>query len=231
MDRFLQPVDEMVDAQKVFDSLKDENGVVNGAAFVTWYVSAGIGSKKRTADGLSSSSSSSSSSSGAPAAKKAALGDAGVLTEAKKKALLKGLVASLKTAIKAKKFYNHGGSEECTVDAVMAPSEFHAMFGALGNVLAKVDKEGKVKKESAVVTNKHLSEGDVAGLFGTLLGELKVNTFSKPRSFEKQVKTGSEVLTVGDASLTYSNNTQTLKMKIKVSNEGTGGGYYLGGFW
>ena len=150
----------------------------------------------------------------------------GSVPMAKKTALLKALVHGLKASIKSKKWYAHGGMDECAGESPMSPEEFKCMFGALGTAIVSVNKDGE-KKKSSVVTNKSLSEVEVKALFGKLIEGLSTETFNKPQSFSKQFKTGKADLSVSGASLTYSSNTQTLKMKFVVRNQGSGLG---GGF-
>lgn len=138
------------------------------------------------------------------------------LSSARKTALLKSLVTSLKASIKTKKFYQHGSTEECAAEAVLNESEFVALFGSIGSIPLGA-------KESNVVTIKSLTDVEVKSLFGALVNGIKTQTFSNPRSFQKQYKTGSEELSVGRAHVTYSKNTSLCKIKFSVNNEGTGG--------
>ena len=193
-----------INTQVVFDSLKDENGMVNDAD---------ISTKKRTSNELSSSSSSSSSSlssaaaaaaSAAPAPAKKAKIDVGngmglteYYMEQKKLSLLKGLVASLKNAIKGTAFSIEGSSHQCELPHVaMSPAEFAAIFGDVG-------KEQPMKASGCL----RLSAAEVVAVFGTLIKNLSTST-----SCDKQV-----VIPSG-ATLIYCNNSQVLNMKITVQN-------------
>ncbi len=54
------------------------------------------------------------------------------LTAPKRNAILKSVVSTLKSSIKKKKWYENGGLEECSAEAVMSEDEFDAIFGKIG---------------------------------------------------------------------------------------------------
>jgi hypothetical protein len=146
------------------------------------------------------------------------------LPAARRNALLKAIVTSLKSAIKSKKWYsNDGDLEECTGETVMMEEEFKSIFSSVGNLLAEVGKDGQEKK-SSVVTNKTLRKDDLTSIFGTQLDGISVSTYNKPRNFQKQYKTGKANLVVSSAHLNYSKNTQTCKIKFSLHCSGSYGG-------
>lgn len=145
------------------------------------------------------------------------------LSAGKKTALLKAIANSLKSSIKGKKFYNYGSGEECSGEAVMSPSEFNAIFGSIGTVELPVDKSGAAKPLSKVVALKNFTTAEVEALFGKLLEKITVDVYNRPRSFEKQIKTGKSDITISTSSLQYSSNTQTCKMKFACKSQGSGG--------
>ena len=77
-------------------------------------------------------------------------------------------------------------------------------------------------KKSSVLTTKVLSQADVEKVFGAAITGLQVSTFSRPRSFQKQYKTGSFPARVSRATVVYSSNTQTCKVKAAVTTSGDG---------
>ena len=77
-----------------------------------------------------------------------------------------------------------------------------------------VDAKTGAAKTSKVVTTKSLSGKDIDNTFGSLLEKMTVETFNKPQNFEKQFKQGKVELDVRSATLSYSSNTQTIKMKF-----------------
>ena len=140
-----------LDAKILFDSIKEDNvDYISLERFLIWYPSFASAIKQaheekvlvKTPAPKSSSSSSSSSLAGAkrggggtqlalttePKAKKAKKTTETAeivvpekLSAAKKGALLKSIVTSLKNSIKSKKFYDHGTTEECSAECVMSP--------------------------------------------------------------------------------------------------------------
>lgn len=128
------------------------------------------------------------------------------LSAGKKTALLKAIANSLKSSIKGKKFYNYGSGEECSGEAVMSPSEFNAIFGSIGTLELPVDKSGAAKPLSKVVALKNFTTAEAEALFGKLLEKITVDVYNRPRSFEKQIKTGKSDITISTFSLQYSSN-------------------------
>ena len=148
------------------------------------------------------------------------------ITSSRKTALLKCVISGLKTSIKTKKFYQYGSNEECS-EVVLNESEFLELFGSIGSIPATA-------KVSNVVTIKSLTSEEVATLFGTLITGMKTPTFSEPRSFQKQQKTGSAVVSVRNASLHYSKNTSMCKIKFMVSSglsAGAAGDFHWNWHW
>jgi hypothetical protein len=138
------------------------------------------------------------------------------MIESRKQVVLKGLVTSLKTGIKSKKFYAYGSSEVVPAEVAASPEDFQLIFGSVGTVPSDA-------KPSKVVTVKNLSGEDIESVFGTMLNNLSTQTYSSPRNFQKQYKTGSAKLTVCSASLHYSTNTATLKVKFSCECDGADG--------
>lgn len=144
-----------------------------------------------------------------------------VLTKQRRNALVKALKASLKKGIRAKKFYEYGCCNECASECMMAPHEFALLFGEIG------ERIGNAK--SKTVIKKNITSEEVTAIFGDVLSGMKTPTFSRPRFMCKQRKTGSQPVSIGEATISYSANTNKCKMKFWVSNLGAddGEGYDL----
>jgi hypothetical protein len=177
------------EAKAAYDSLADENGVIREVDFIQWFIKSESKGVKRTLEATSSTASVSASA--GPAAKKpkatpisGALPPftlAPIMNAARKKALLKGLVTTLKASIKSKKWYSDASIEDCNSETVMSEVEFQSLFGNIGK--AKADA-----KASSVVIAKTFTSEETAQLFGALLSGLKTMTYNKPRNFSKQVR-------------------------------------------
>jgi len=77
-----------------------------------------------------------------------------------------------------------------------------------------VDAKTGAAKTSKVVTSKSLTKQEIDNAFGSVLEKLTVESYNKPHNFEKQFKQGKVDLEVRSATMTYSTNTQTIKMKF-----------------
>jgi len=139
------------------------------------------------------------------------------LSKGKRTALLKGVVVTLKAAIKAKKWHM-GDSETLAGTTVCDPSEFAALFP--GTVMSS---------KGGALTTFSLSQSELDAAFGELL-KAKVNTFNHPRAFAKSFKTGSADLSFVSAEGKYSKGTSTLSLKFTARAGGGGGGGGFGGF-
>ena len=150
---------------------------VTEASFVAWYCSTQeAGAAKRPAD---------TPVTGPPAAKKQSLMPGAAapaqLTQGKRTALLKGVVTSLKAAIKGKKWHA-GDSETLSGSTVCDAAEFAALFPGV-----------PLASSGGVLTTFKLSRTELERAFGTTL-KATVATYNRPRSFGKSYKTGSTEL-------------------------------------
>lgn len=217
------------EAENIFRNIAeiDEN-ILTQEAFVKWFVgyqnkqaapATAASTNKRPASELTAEAPVAAFTSAKKAKSNTGLAvPAGALQQvpaAQTKTLVKGFVTDLKKSIKTKKFYNYGSTEECTAECVMSPEVFNSIFGLVGTVPPET-------KVSSVVTTKQLSVTDLACVFGEQLVGLTAQTYSRPRSFQKQFKTGSADLVVSSASLYYSKNTMACKVKFMVSSESNG---------
>lgn len=137
------------------------------------------------------------------------------MAASKAKALLKGIVTSVKAAAKAKRWH-HGDSADLTGTAVMDPADFAALFRAHPSVA--------LTASSGVVTTLSLTAVQLTDIFGSAIENLKVGTWSHPRSFQKSYKTGDAVLSFSSAEGKYSKGTSTLTLKFRTVAGGGGGG-------
>mmetsp|Transcript_10739 Transcript_10739/g.13578 ORF Transcript_10739/g.13578 Transcript_10739/m.13578 type:complete len:258 (-) Transcript_10739:102-875(-) len=185
-----------------------KSGPVTQATFLAWYATHNKKTKKRAA-----------SASTKPAAKKqhqVVLSGVGAseqptLTKGKRTALLKAVISSLKTTIKAKATKWHAGDRDVKAGtAVMDPNEFVALF------------PGVPMTKKGVTTSFSLTEELITTMFGSLTDKLSVPTFSQPRSFQKGYKTGSQSVSLLCAEGKYSTGTSTLTLKFALI---IGGGY------
>ena len=131
-------------------------------------------------------------------------------------------MASLKTNLKTKKFYNYGTTEECNGETVLSPSEFAIIFQNIGAPDIPLDKTGAPKKSKVITYLKCTAEENTT-VFGKLLENITVDTYNRPYNFQKQFKTGKAEVDVRGSTLQYSSNTQTLKMKFTCKSKGMGG--------
>ena len=205
-------------ARQIYDSLVDEQGKISYEVFKNWFDNYQPNSKKRTIMELMSPNEVRVATPAVNKPKAAKVTPSQTistisLTNAKRKALLKSFIAGLKKSIKEKKFYVGGSREECASEVVMSPSEFEEIFGSHGTVPAET-------KPSNVVVIKNLHENEVKEIFGDLLEGITTQTFSQPRAFSKQYKTGSVPCTIGKANLHFSKNTSNCKIKFVVHAEG-----------
>jgi len=84
--------------------------------------------------------------------------------------------------------------------------EFESIFGNIGTVTLSVDAKTGAAKTSKILTSKSLTKNDVDNAFGSMLQNLTTETFNKPHKVVD--------LDVRSASLTYSTNTQNIKIKF-----------------
>ena len=140
-----------------------------------------------------------------------------VLTKQRRNALLKALKSSLKKGIRIKKFYEYGCRNECASEVMMTPHEFNTLFGEIG--------ERTGNPNSKTVIKKNITTEEVTAIFGDILSGIKTQTYSRPRFMCKQRKTGSQPVTIGNATISYSANTNKCKMKFLVSNSGPSHGH------
>lgn len=150
---------------------------VTEASFVAWYCSTQkAAAAKRPAE---------TPVTGPPVAKKQALMPGAAapaqLTQGKRTALLKGVVTSLKAAIKGKKWHA-GDSETLSGSTVCDAAEFAALFPGV-----------PLTSSGGVLTTFKLSRAELERAFGTTL-KATVATYNRPRSFGKSYKTGSTEL-------------------------------------
>jgi hypothetical protein len=118
--------------------------------------------------------------------------------------------------LKSKKFYdNFWGSDENEVKAEVSVSmnEFESLFNDHGT-LTQPTKDNNPK---STVYIKELKKADIENIFGDMVKKLKVQTYNKPKMFEKQVKMGTKPLTVNGATINYSSKTLNLKIKFDCS--------------
>ena len=101
------------------------------------------------------------------------------LSQAKRTALLKGVVTSLKAAIKSKGKWHAGDSETLSGSTVCDVAEFGALFPGVA-----------LTSSGGVLTTFKLSRDDLDRAFGSTL-KATVGTYNRPRSFAKSYKTGS----------------------------------------
>ena len=131
----------------------------------------------------------------------------------KSKALLKGIVSSVKAAAKAKATKWHQGDHETvTGSAVMDEADFSSLLKGI-----------PLASSGGVLTTFSLSAEQLSDLFGGLLDGVKVPTWSHARSFQKAYRTGDAVLDFRAAEGKYSRGTSTLTLKMSV-RAGAGGG-------
>lgn len=156
-------------------------------------------------------------SSAAPTAKKQALmpgasaAATSTLSKGKRTALLKSVGQSLKASVKAKKTKWHAGDRDVqNGTAVMDPSEFAALFSGTSAVMTK----------KGVTTTFSLNENDTKSMFGDLKISTPTWSRTRPGSFQKAYKTGSESVSVLSAEGKYSTGTSTLTLKFSVRVEG-----------
>ena len=148
-----------------------------------------------------------------PAPAAAAAAGAG-LAKPKRAALLKGLLASLKAAAKAKKWHA-GDCETLSASVVMDSSEFAALFDGVAQISAS----------GGVLSTLSLSAAALSALFGEAINKLSVPTHSRPRAFAKGYKTGSALLAFSRADGKFSRGTSTLTLKFAASVDGGCGEY------
>jgi len=182
---------------------------VTEETFVTWYcANHNRKSQKRAVDQVDNPSS-------APVQKRQATSTASLaLPKGKKTALLKGIVAGLKKGVKAKKW--HCGDSETIINTTVCDSlEFPALF-----------PDASFSSSGGLVTTFSLNTEMLKSAFGNLITGIKVQTFNRPRSFQKSYKTGSQEVTLSSAECKYSKGTSNLTLKFSVT---CGGGHdYFG---
>eukprot|EP00756_Hemistasia_phaeocysticola_P045802 Hpha_TRINITY_DN19559_c0_g1::TRINITY_DN19559_c0_g1_i1::g.33619::m.33619 len=192
-------------ARVVFDCLANEQGVITWEAFRPWY-SSRIGEVGEGAPG--------------PAKRRRVQEPQPEgTTPARKKAVLKAFITSLKKSIRGKKFYNHGTRIDCNAESMLGPGEFEHLFGA--------------QAEKGAVTKKELTGEQVSEIFGDFIKGIKTQTYNRPCNFGRQWKTGTEELTAKQAVVNFSKNTSMCKIKFTMANRGnndyfSGGSFVLG---
>ena len=152
---------------------------VTEESFVTWYCA----TQKKPAAGKRAAETPVTG----PAAKKQSLlpGAAmpgmpqSALSQAKRTAFLKGVVTSLKAAIKGKGKWHAGDSETLSGSTVCDAAEFSALFPGVA-----------LTSSGGVLTTFKLGREDLERAFGSSL-KATVATYNRPRSFAKSFKTGS----------------------------------------
>ena len=188
------------EAKKAFLSISDENGLVTLEKFTEWY---------KTFTKSLNTKAPKVSSADAPQETK--------LTTGKRASLLRSLVSGLKSSLKKKKFYSSSFSgEEVTGEAVISEPDFKMIFDLYGTAVQVLNPDGTEKK-SSVVSSKRLEKTDIDSIFGSLVQGITVPTFSYPRNFCKQYKTGKASIIVVSAIVNYSKNTQNCKIKFSVT--------------
>jgi hypothetical protein len=115
------------------------------------------------------------------------------LSQAKRTALLKGVVTSLKAAIKGKGKWHAGDSETLSGSTVCDATEFAALFPGVA-----------LTSSGGVLTTFKLSREDLESAFGSTL-KATVATYNRPRSFAKSYKTGSADLDFSSVRAQISN--------------------------
>ena len=130
--------------------------------------------------------------------------------KAKRTALVKGLLTSLKAAAKAKRWHR-SDSETLTCSVVLDAADFGALMSGAGVALPAA---------SGVVTAFALSAPQLAALLGAALEAVKVPCWSRPRAFCKSVKSGDATLTFAGAEGKYSRGTSTLTLKCAAHAPG-----------
>jgi len=153
----------------------------------------------------------------APPAAAAAAGAAGGASvssaafKAKRTALVKGLLTSLKAAAKAKRWHR-GDDETLTCSVVLDAADFGSLVAGAGVTLPAAS--------SGVVTAFTLSSAQLSALLGAALEAVKVPTWSRPRAFSKSVKSGDATPTFAGAEGKYSRGTSTLTLKCAAHAPG-----------
>ena len=194
-------------------------------AFVAWYLAnvKSAGSKKRSGGGAVAAE---------PAAKKQATlpgasAPGATLSKAKKAALLKAVTTSLKASIKGKKGakWHAGDVETLAGTAVMDKDEFAQLFpGAFLRVsflyTTKPSLEppllGVEMTKKGVTTSFSLGGEQLGAAFGGFKASVACWSRTRPGSFQKSYKTGSEDVTLSSAEGKFSTGTSTLTLKFKV---------------
>lgn len=192
---------------------------VTEEAFVAWYlanVSAGGGKKRGAASGAE------------PAPKRQAqaapAGAAATLGKGKRTALLKGVTTSLKANIKGKKGakWHAGDVETLNGTAVMDKAEFDALF------------PGVAMTKKGVATSFVLEGASLEAAFGGFKASVVCWSRTRPGSFQKSYKTGSQDVSLRSAEGKFSTGTSTLTLKFRVEVAGGHGGFggmcFGGGF-
>ena len=131
--------------------------------------------------------------------------------KAKRAALVKGLLTSLKAAAKAKRWHR-GDDETLTCSVVLDAADFGALMSGAGVALPAAS--------SGVVTAVVLSSAQLSTLLGPALEAVKVPTWSRPRAFCKSGKSGDATLTFAGAEGKYSRGTSTLTLKCAAHAPG-----------
>lgn len=146
----------------------------------------------------------------AAAAGSGAAGGASSLPKAKRSALVKGLLTSLKAAAKAKRWHR-GDDETLTCSVVMDAADFSSLKSGEGVALPA---------SSGVVTAFVLTGPKLAAMMGSGLEAVKVPCWSHPRAFCKSMKAGDATLSFAGAEGKYSRGTSTLTLKCAAHAPG-----------
>eukprot|EP00656_Telonema_subtile_P046303 TRINITY_DN52690_c0_g1_i1.p1 TRINITY_DN52690_c0_g1~~TRINITY_DN52690_c0_g1_i1.p1 ORF type:complete len:132 (+),score=42.91 TRINITY_DN52690_c0_g1_i1:39-434(+) len=72
----------------------------------------------------------------------------------------------------------------------------------------------ELHSSGGVLTTFNLDKAQVEAAFGDLIKTLKVQTWSRPRSFQKSWKTGSTEISINSAEGKYSKGTSVLTLKF-----------------
>jgi hypothetical protein len=172
------------EAQRIFDSLKDAQGIVTLENFSTWFEDFVKENKKRKASASEEEGTVGTAGTAGGQAKKASpsgpsssssAGASAIVSGKKSKksasplsSLLSSFVIGLKKEIKTKKFYTYSTTQECTVDAIMTPQDFFELFGG-------------EKKAKSVISERTLNDTQIGTTFGSQLTGLSGPQFNTPR--------------------------------------------------